>query len=104
MNLLNQFTTALRQHRQASRPASASPCIVRRPHTNKTGVPGVHPVASKYNPYRAYFWNGVTEVYVGMFPTIEQASAARASAMAGIAVTTGTTAARVAYQRKTLGA
>ncbi|EAP3773737.1 transcriptional regulator [Salmonella enterica] len=32
---------------------------------------------SKYNPYRAYAWNGEKNVYVGCFPTVDDAVAAQ---------------------------
>lgn len=32
---------------------------------------------SKYNPYRAYAWNGEKNVYVGCYPTVDEAVAAQ---------------------------
>ncbi|HCM1919095.1 TPA: antA/AntB antirepressor family protein [Salmonella enterica subsp. salamae serovar 28:r:e,n,z15] len=32
---------------------------------------------SKYNPYRAYAWNGERNVYVGVYPTVDEAVAAQ---------------------------
>lgn len=33
--------------------------------------------SSKYNPYRAYAWNGEKNVYVGCYPTVDEAVAAQ---------------------------
>lgn len=32
---------------------------------------------SKYNPYRAYAWNGEKNVYIGVYPTVDEAVAAQ---------------------------
>ncbi|MGG2141724.1 antA/AntB antirepressor family protein [Symbiopectobacterium sp. RP] len=32
---------------------------------------------SKYNPYRAYVWNGEKNVYIGVYPTVDDAVAAQ---------------------------
>ncbi|EDU8805000.1 phage antirepressor Ant [Salmonella enterica subsp. enterica] len=32
---------------------------------------------SKYNPYRAYAWDGAKNVYIGVFPTVDEAVAAQ---------------------------
>ncbi|WP_179038221.1 BRO-N domain-containing protein [Limnobaculum xujianqingii] len=50
----------------------------RGPYKNrKSELPcGVYHHQSKYNPYRAYAWNGESTVYVGCFPTVDDAVAA----------------------------
>ena len=40
-------------------------------------APGIYPAKSKYNPFRAYVWNGEKSIYLGMFPSINKAKAAQ---------------------------
>lgn len=58
-------------------PQSATP-KKRGPYKNrKSDLPcGVYHHQSKYNPYRAYAWNGTESVYVGCYPTVDAAVAA----------------------------
>jgi hypothetical protein len=58
----------------------------------KSGVRGIHPHQSKYNPWRAYVWNTTTRktAYLGAFPTIAKAKAAQRDYRAGQPVASGT--------------
>lgn len=61
----------------------------------ESGVRGVYPHQSKYNPWRAYIWNTETreQVYLGAFPSINKAKAAQAAFRKGQPTTSGTKAA-----------
>lgn len=67
---------------------------------NKSGCAGIFPHHSKYNPWRAYAWNPeqTKQVYLGAFPSLAKAKAARAAFLNGEPVTTGTKAAGKAYR------
>lgn len=71
-------------------------------HNVKTSHPGVYPHTSKYNPWRAYVWDGNAKrsVYLGAHPTIAKAKAAQAAYRAGQPITTGTRAQRVVNLRR----
>lgn len=50
----------------------------RAPRRDASSIaPGIYPAQSKYNPFRAYVWNGEKQVYLGMFPTVSKAKAAQ---------------------------
>jgi hypothetical protein len=53
-------------------------------------APGIFPAQSKYNPYRAYAWNGEKNVYLGMFPSVAACKRAQREYRAGKQPTAGT--------------
>lgn len=59
-----------------------------------SGVPGVFPHQSKYNPWRAYVWDKAAKksIYLGAFPGVSKAKAAQTAYRNGAAVTSGTRA------------
>lgn len=61
----------------------------------ESGVRGVYPHQSKYNPWRAYVWDKETckQMYLGAFPTINKAKAAQTAYRKAQPVTSGTKAA-----------
>lgn len=65
----------------------------------KAAAPGIYPAKSKYNPWRAYVWNGKKQVYLGQFPTVNKAKAAQKAYLAGQQPKDGT---RVANHRAPL--
>jgi hypothetical protein len=60
---------------------------------------GIYPHRSKYNPFRAYVWNGEKQVYIGASPTVSAAKRAQRDYRAGKQPATGT---RVANHRTPL--
>lgn len=44
---------------------------------------GIYPAKSKYNPFRAYTWNGEKAVYLGMFPSVAACKRAQKSYRSG---------------------
>lgn len=61
--------------------------------------PGIYPAKSKYNPWRAYVWNGQKSVYLGQFPSIAAGKRAQKAYLAGQQPADGT---RVANHRAPL--
>lgn len=77
--------------------ALAEPLPATKPgHNVKSKHPGIYPHTSKYNPWRAYVWDGDAKrsLYIGAFPTIAKARAAQQAVRAGQPVPSGTKAAR----------
>ena len=67
---------------------------------NHTAVArGIFPAKSKYNPYRAYWWDGQKSVYLGMFPSIAACKRAQREFSTGKQPSKGT---RVANRRAPL--
>ena len=66
---------------------------------SQKAAPGIYPAKSKYNPWRAYVWNGKKQVYLGQFPTVNKAKAAQKAYLAGQQPKDGT---RVANHRAPL--
>ncbi|EDM2047195.1 phage antirepressor Ant [Salmonella enterica subsp. enterica serovar Muenchen] len=65
----------LRQRQQSQQPVPQSSTILA---PNRECLPKmVYHHQSKYNPYRAYAWNGEKNVYVGCYPTVDDAVAAQ---------------------------
>jgi len=67
--------------------------------TLKSPARGIYPAKSKYNPWRAYVWNGTKSVYLGQFPSIAAVKRAQRDYRAGKQPTEGT---RVANHRAPL--
>lgn len=53
------------------------------PKPAKKAAVGIYPHRSKYNPWRAYCWNGEKSVYLGAFPSVAKAKAAQKAFRAG---------------------
>lgn len=58
----------------------------------RSAMTGVYPHQSKYNPWRAYVWDQRKHrsVYLGAFPSVAKAKAARQAYRAGAPVISGT--------------
>ena len=94
---------ALLQQVMAVAQGLVQPLPATRPgHNVKTKHPGIYPHQSKYNPWRAYVWDGANKrsIYLGAFPSIAKAKAAQAECRAGLPVSTGTRAPRVVHLRR----
>ena len=82
--------------------ALAEPLPASKPgHNVKSKHPGIYPHTSKYNPWRAFVWDGSVKrsIYIGAFPTIAKAKAAQQAVRAGHPIASGTKAVRVAALR-----
>lgn len=55
---------------------------------------GIYPHQSKYNPFRAYVWDKAAHrtIYLGAFPSVNQAKLAQRAYRKGQAITSGTRA------------
>lgn len=86
---------------QAMRTALA--IIDEKPTTNRRNAsqlaPGIYPAKSKYNPFRAYAWNGEKSVYLGMFPSVAACKRVQKAYRAGQQPANGT---RVANRHQPL--
>lgn len=113
LELLTQVLKTTQQLVKAQAPAKAAAPAAAQPALKKTakvgkpaksGCAGIHAHCSKYNPWRAYAWNKTTRKtdYIGAFPTIAQAKAARAAHLKGQSITTGTKAAGQTYKASKL--
>lgn len=72
----------------------------RTSRATKSALPtGIYPAQSKYNPYRAYEWNGRKPIYLGMFPSLAAAKRAQKAYRTGRQPQDGT---RVANRRAPL--
>lgn len=64
------------------------PRATTKPLTAESGVRGIYPHQSKYNPWRAYAWDteGQKTVYLGAFPTVAKAKSAQKAYRMGATV------------------